>query len=74
MSETINHRPYNSIRFICNCGTRHAFPRSPKRSEGKTSDVTFKSGIRHVVSESYKEVHCPCGLVTVKERRSFKGR
>lgn len=77
MSETnYNTRPYNSVRFICRCGEKHTFPRAPSDKKGQrmTSDETYQSGTRHVVTKDAKEVHCSCGLITCKDRKGFNGK
>jgi len=73
----VDIRPFNSVRYICpRCGRKQRFPVSPRDKKGQrqTSEQTLKDGTKLVVTETEKQVHCPCGLVTKKERRGFHGK
>jgi hypothetical protein len=68
-------RPYNSVRFICRCGQYRSFPRAPSDGPGgqrMTSSEDLGTCTR-VVTETTKEVHCKCGLITWKTRAGFNG-
>lgn len=69
------YRPYNSVRFICPCGRRQTFPRSPDR-KNKDKDIThtFPDGTTKSVDRYYKTVVCSCGHATFKQRLGFNGR
>ncbi len=67
-----NWRPYNSIRFICRCGRRQTFPRSPGGGRKATSEEEYGDGTRKIVTSHTKEVICPCGLHTCKDREGFR--
>jgi hypothetical protein len=67
-------RPWNSVRFICRCGRKHTFPRSPEGGRDATESYTLIDGTSKFVTRTHKEVLCPCGLRTSKQRKSFKGR
>ncbi len=67
-------RPYNSIRFICRCGRRHTFPRSPAGGRSATSEEKLEDGTRKLVTVTTKEVLCVCGMHTSKDRKGFSGR
>ena len=69
-------RPYNSIRFICRCGRKHTFPRSPKSIKGRKAEETYtlEDGTVKETAETTKTVRCPCGMLTGKDRLGFNGR
>ena len=72
--ENYNHRPYNSIRFLCRCGVIRTFPRAPAGGRKAESKDTLPDGTVKIVTMHSKEVHCACGMVTEKERCDFTGR
>lgn len=65
-------RPYNSIRFICRCGRKQTFPRSPSGGRKATAEYALDDGTRKIVTHDTKEVICPCGMHTYKDREGFR--
>lgn len=69
-----DYRPYNSVRYICKCGVKHSFPRSPAGGRKATCEYKLDDGTIKRVTRHTKSVICPCGVETFKDRKGFRGK